>query len=66
MNKYLTTNILDDMSKVLSKYTPFSKETIFIELKRYKSIDTVLKGIILSLEQNISLENACYLESLPK
>lgn len=54
MNKYLTLNLLDDISKDLAKYFPYSAEEIFIELNRYKSVDIVLRGIISSLEQNIS------------
>jgi len=59
-------NLLDDISKDLTKYFPYSAEDIFIELNRYKSVDVVLKGIILALEQNISLIEACYLERLSK
>jgi len=66
MNEYLTLNLLDDISKDLAKYFPYSAEIIFIELKRYKSVDIVLRGFILALEQNISLIDACYRESLLK
>ena len=66
MNKYLTLNLLDDISKDLSKYFPYSAEDIFMELELYKSVDVVIRGIILALEQNICLIDACYWESLPK
>ena len=66
MNKYLTLNLLDDISKDLAKYFHYSAEDIFMELEYYKSVDIVLRGLILALEQNISLIDACYQESLPK
>lgn len=66
MNKYIDPNLYYEISEVISKFYPYSVEDINNELRVYKSIDTVLKGIIMALEQNISLTNACYLESLPK
>jgi hypothetical protein len=66
MNKYLDPNLYYEISEVISKFYPYSVEDIDNEIQTYKSVDIVLRGIRLALEQNISLYNACYLESLPK
>jgi hypothetical protein len=66
MNKHLDPNLYYEVSEVISKFYPYSVEDINNEIQTYKSVDIVLSGIKLALEQNISLETACYLESLPK
>jgi hypothetical protein len=66
MNKYLDPNLYYEISEVISKFYPYSAEDINNEIQTYKSVDIVLRGIRLALEQNIDLGSACLLESLPK
>lgn len=64
MNKYLTLNSMWEIAEVLSKFYPYPVLDIFTEIKLHDSVDIAIKGIKLSLEKNISLTEACYLEKL--
>jgi hypothetical protein len=63
MNKYLGPNLYYEISECISKFYPYSAEDINNEIETHKSVDIVLRGIRLALEQNIDLESACLLES---
>ncbi len=55
MNKKLRINT----AKLLSTHYPYDQHDIYIELRRYESVDLVIQGIEESLKFNISLTNAC-------
>jgi len=64
VNKYLDQNLYYEISAVISKFYPYSIEDICREVEEYKSVDVVLNGIKVSLEQNVSLEHGCHWASL--
>ncbi len=55
----MTKKLRKDTAKLLSTHCPYHPDDIYIELRRYESVDLVIKGIEESLKFNLSLHDAC-------